>query len=110
MAPRRRGMDEHVLRIYLAQVAIENAQQNDYSEIARLLAILERPFGEQPDAEAYAALPSDWGAHVTVSGSSSPRRRLIPSRQDTAPSDDSDTWVRGPQKAAGKLRAGGLLG
>jgi len=71
---RRQAMDavnpKYVLRNYLAQVAIEKAQREDYSEIARLLTILERPFDEQPDSEAYAAPPPDWGAHVAVSCSS----------------------------------------
>jgi uncharacterized protein YdiU (UPF0061 family) len=61
---------KYVLRNYLAQVAIEKAQQKDFSEIERLVAILRRPFDEQPDAEPYAKLPPDWGAHVTVSCSS----------------------------------------
>jgi uncharacterized protein YdiU (UPF0061 family) len=73
-APRRQAMDavnpKYVLRNYLAQVAIEKAQQKDFSEIARLLAILEHPFDEQPGSEAYAVLPPDWGAHVAVSCSS----------------------------------------
>lgn len=72
--PRRTAMDavnpKYVLRNYLAQVAIEKAQQKDFSEIARLLAILERPFDEHPGSESYAGLPPDWGAHVAVSCSS----------------------------------------
>jgi uncharacterized protein YdiU (UPF0061 family) len=59
-----------VLRNYLAQVAIERAQNGDYSEIARLLAVLERPFDEQPENESYAALPPDWASHLEVSCSS----------------------------------------
>jgi uncharacterized protein YdiU (UPF0061 family) len=73
-APRRKAMHavnpKYVLRNYLAQVAIEKAQQKDFSEIERLVAILQKPFDDQPDAEAYAQLPPDWGAHVTVSCSS----------------------------------------
>ena len=61
---------KYVLRNYLAQVAIEKAQQKDYSEIAKLLAILERPFDEQPENESYAALPPDWASHLEVSCSS----------------------------------------
>jgi uncharacterized protein YdiU (UPF0061 family) len=71
---RRRAMHavnpKYVLRNYLAQVAIEKAQQKDFSEIERLLTILEKPFDEQPAYDAYAKLPPDWGAHVTVSCSS----------------------------------------
>ena len=61
---------KYVLRNYLAQVAIDKAQNKDYSGIARLLSVLERPFDEQPENEAYAALPPDWASHLEVSCSS----------------------------------------
>ncbi len=61
---------KYVLRNYLAQTAIEKAQNGDFSEVHRLLAILERPFDEQPENEAYAALPPDWASHLEVSCSS----------------------------------------
>jgi uncharacterized protein YdiU (UPF0061 family) len=61
---------KYILRNYLAQVAIEKAQQKDFSEIARLLSVLERPFDEQPENERYAALPPDWASHLEVSCSS----------------------------------------
>jgi len=61
---------KYILRNYLAQVAIEKAQNGDFSEVARLLAVLERPFDEQPENESYAALPPDWAAHLEVSCSS----------------------------------------
>jgi uncharacterized protein YdiU (UPF0061 family) len=59
-----------VLRNHLAQIAIEKAQQKDFSEVARLLRILQRPFDEQPEHEPYAALPPDWAANISVSCSS----------------------------------------
>ncbi len=59
-----------VLRNHLAQVAIEKAQQKDFSEVKRLLQILQRPFDEQPEHDAYAALPPDWAASISVSCSS----------------------------------------
>jgi uncharacterized protein YdiU (UPF0061 family) len=61
---------KYILRNYLAQVAIEKAQNGDFSEVHRLLAVLERPFDEQPENEAYAALPPDWASHLEVSCSS----------------------------------------
>ena len=71
---RRAAMDavnpKYVLRNYLAQVAIEKAQQGDFTEVARLLAILTHPFDEQPEHQAYAALPPDWASHLEVSCSS----------------------------------------
>lgn len=48
---------KYILRNYLAQRAIERAQQRDYSEIERLWRVLRRPFDEQPEMEAYAAPP-----------------------------------------------------
>ncbi len=73
-AERQRAMDrvnpKFVLRNHLAQVAIEKAQQKDFSEVNRLLQILQHPFDEQPDNEAYAALPPDWAAGIAVSCSS----------------------------------------
>jgi uncharacterized protein YdiU (UPF0061 family) len=61
---------KYVLRNYLAQVAIEQAQNGDYSGVHKLLAVLERPFDEQPGNESYAALPPDWASHLEVSCSS----------------------------------------
>ncbi|MDB5775300.1 MAG: hypothetical protein JWP38_1433 [Herbaspirillum sp.] len=61
---------KYVLRNYLAQVAIDQAQAGDFSEIERLRQVLQRPFDEQPDAERYAALPPDWASHLEVSCSS----------------------------------------
>jgi uncharacterized protein YdiU (UPF0061 family) len=62
---------KYVLRNYLAQVAIEKAANDkDYAEIDRLLALLRRPFDEQPDMAAYAALPPDWAQQIQVSCSS----------------------------------------
>jgi uncharacterized protein YdiU (UPF0061 family) len=65
-----RANPKYILRNYLAQVAIDKAEKKDFSEIGKLLAILERPFDEQPENEAYAALPPDWASHLEVSCSS----------------------------------------
>ena len=61
---------KYVLRNYLAQVAIEKAQNKDFTEVERLLAVLQRPYDEQPEHEQYAALPPDWASHLEVSCSS----------------------------------------
>ncbi len=62
---------KYILRNYLAQNAIERAEkQRDYSEIDRLLALLARPFDEQPGMESYAAAPPDWARQIEVSCSS----------------------------------------
>ena len=73
-AERKAAMDrvnpKYVLRNYMAQLAIEKAQNKDFSEVARLLELLEHPFDEQPGMEHYAALPPDWASHLEVSCSS----------------------------------------
>ncbi len=61
---------KYVLRNYLAQVAIEKAQNKDFSEVERLLAVLQRPYDDQPEHDHYAALPPDWASHLEVSCSS----------------------------------------
>ena len=73
-AQRKLAMDatnpKYVLRNYLAQVAIEKAQNKDFTEVATLLAVLEKPFDEQPEHENLAALPPDWASQLEVSCSS----------------------------------------
>ncbi len=61
---------KYVLRNHLAETAIRRAREKDFSEVERLLAVLSRPFDEQPEAQAYAALPPDWAAGLEVSCSS----------------------------------------
>lgn len=61
---------KYVLRNWLAEVAIRQAKAGDFSEVQRLLACLRHPYDEQPDFEAYAALPPDWANGLAVSCSS----------------------------------------
>lgn len=71
---RKQRMDaanpRYILRNYLAQQAIAQAEQGDYAEVDRLLTLLATPYDEQPDMAAYAAEPPDWGRHLEVSCSS----------------------------------------
>lgn len=60
----------YVLRNYLAQTAIEKAQQKDFSEIDRLFTLLQNPYSDHPGMETYAAPPPNWGKHLAVSCSS----------------------------------------
>ena len=61
---------KYILRNYLAQIAIAKAQDKDFSEINKLLQILQNPFDEQPEYDAYAALPPNWASKLEVSCSS----------------------------------------
>jgi len=63
-----------VLRNHLAETAIRKARgddgERDFDEVTRLLKLLERPFDEQPEFEAYAAEPPDWARTLELSCSS----------------------------------------
>jgi uncharacterized protein YdiU (UPF0061 family) len=62
---------KYVLRNHLAEQAIRQAQQQDFSEVERLRTILRRPFDEQPEAEAaYAGPAPEWADGIEVSCSS----------------------------------------
>lgn len=69
-AAMRRVNPKFVLRNHLAEQAIRQAEAGDFSETRRLLAVLSRPFDEQPEAEADAGFPPDWARHLEVSCSS----------------------------------------
>ena len=72
-AERRVRMDRvnprYVLRTHLAQRAIEDAERGEYGEVDRLFRVLQRPFDDQPDRDAYAS-PSGGNALHSLSCSS----------------------------------------
>lgn len=60
-----------ILRNYLLQNAIEKAQaNNDFTEIDRLMMLIQTPFEEHPEYESYASPPPNWGKHLPISCSS----------------------------------------
>ena len=61
---------KYILRNHLAQAAIEKAQLQDFSEVAKLLSILERPFDEQEEYQDYANPPPPDLEFIEVSCSS----------------------------------------
>ena len=54
-----------------AETAIRAADSGDFSEIERLLKVLQHPFDEQASApREYADFPPDWAQRIEVSCSS----------------------------------------
>ena len=60
----------YVLRNYLAQQAIEAAEQGDYGPVCELHQVLSQPFEAQAGMARYAERPPQWGKHLEISCSS----------------------------------------
>lgn len=61
---------KYVLRNYLAEIAIQQAQQGDFSEAEKLSRILQNPYDEQAEVNDYASAPPAWASTLCVSCSS----------------------------------------
>ncbi|MGB5986367.1 MAG: YdiU family protein [Desulfobacterales bacterium] len=63
-AARRERMNavnpKYVLRNYMAQLAIHQAEEGDFSRIEELLAVLRHPYDAQPDQEQHAQKRPEW--------------------------------------------------
>ncbi len=51
---------KYVLRNYLAQLAIEKAEQGDNGMVNELLEVLRHPYNEQPEHQSWAEKRPDW--------------------------------------------------
>jgi uncharacterized protein YdiU (UPF0061 family) len=54
---------KYVLRNYLAQQAIDALESGDASVMARLMAVLQRPYDEQPEHDDLAERRPEWARH-----------------------------------------------
>jgi serine/tyrosine/threonine adenylyltransferase len=59
-----------VLRNHMGEAAIVAAKAKNFSEVARVLKVLERPFDEHPDCADLADFPPDWASDISLSCSS----------------------------------------
>jgi serine/tyrosine/threonine adenylyltransferase len=59
-----------VLRNHIGEAAIVAAKAKDFSEVARVLKVLERPFDEHPDCADLADFPPAWASDISISCSS----------------------------------------
>jgi uncharacterized protein YdiU (UPF0061 family) len=66
-ADRKTAMDlinpKYVLRNYMAQMAIDRADQGEYSLIDELYQLLKNPYEEQPDKQNWFAKRPEWARH-----------------------------------------------
>ena len=51
---------KYVLRNYMAQLAIDEAEQGDFGLIAELLELVRSPYADQPDKERFYSLRPEW--------------------------------------------------
>ncbi|PSU29330.1 protein adenylyltransferase SelO [Photobacterium lutimaris] len=66
----RTSNPKYILRNYLAQQAIEQAENGDFTLVEQLLTVLQSPFDEHPKFAAFAEQPPEWGKTLEISCSS----------------------------------------
>ena len=61
---------KYILRNYLAQEAIEAAQQGDFSVLNKLLEVLKNPFIKNKKYNEFSKASPEWGKKLEISCSS----------------------------------------
>ena len=61
---------KYILRNYLAQEAIQDAENSDFLKLYNLIEVLKKPFQENENFEDYAKVPPDWSKKLEISCSS----------------------------------------
>lgn len=61
---------KYVLRNWVAEEVIRNAETRNYALVDEVRAVLDAPFDEHPAMERYGARPPDWAKEIVVSCSS----------------------------------------
>ncbi|MCW8891421.1 MAG: YdiU family protein [Sedimenticola sp.] len=61
---------KYILRNYMAEEVIREAQEGNYQPVNELLSVLRNPFEEQPDHQRYAEDVPDWAGWISLSCSS----------------------------------------
>ena len=54
---------KYVLRNYMAQLAIDKADNGDYTLIEEFYQLIKKPYAEQPDSEQWFAKRPEWARH-----------------------------------------------
>ena len=54
---------KYVLRNYMAQLAIDKADEGDYSLIETFFNMLQNPYKEQPEFQHWFSKRPDWARH-----------------------------------------------
>ena len=76
ISPEKRGKmmsqanPKFVLRNYLAQEAIQDAEKSDFTRLIKLLEVLKNPYAENPEFDDFAKAPPEWGKKLEISCSS----------------------------------------
>ena len=65
-----RANPKFILRNYLAQEAIQDAEKSDFTKLKNLLEVLKNPYEENSEYDDFAKAPPEWGKKLEISCSS----------------------------------------